>query len=232
MSHANVFFLPGLLEDADAFEGVIGGLGDIATCSVADLTRSDTIAALARQALDQAPEGPFCLAGHSMGGYVALEIMRFAPERVAKLALLNTNARPDSPEATENRKRLIALADQDFEAVNTTMLPKLMSREHLEDPVLTGTVGAMALAVGKEAFKRQQRAIIARLDSRPSLGAIRCPALVVAAREDAIMPLEVSQELAAGIPGSTLAMVEDSGHMSTIEQPAQVLRLLREWVQA
>jgi pimeloyl-ACP methyl ester carboxylesterase len=230
MSHANVFFLPGLLEDADAFQEVIGGMSDIAACSVADLTRADTIAALARQALDQAPRGPLCLAGHSMGGYVALEIMRVAPERIAKLALLNTNARPDSPEATENRKRLMALADRDFEAVNTTLLPRLMTKEHLEDPVLAGIVGAMALAVGKEAFKRQQSAIISRLDSRPSLGAIRCPTLVLAAREDAIMPLEVSQELAAGIPGSKLAMVEDSGHMSTIEQPAEVLRLVREWV--
>lgn len=232
MSHANVFFLPGLLEDADAFQEVIGGLADIATCSVADLTRADTIATLARQALDQAPGGPLCLAGHSMGGYVALEIMRFAPERIAKLALLNTNARPDSSEATENRKRLMALADQDFEAVNTTLLPRLMTRKHLEDPVLTGIVGAMALAVGKEAFKRQQRAIIARLDSRPFLAGIRCPTLVVAAREDAIMPLEVLQELAAGIPAAKLAVVEDSGHMAPIEQPAQVLGLMREWIQA
>jgi pimeloyl-ACP methyl ester carboxylesterase len=230
MSHANVLILPGLLEDADAFEEVIDGLRGVAICSVADMTRADTIAGLAKAALAQAPAGMLHLAGHSMGGYVALEIMRQAPGRVAKLALLNTNARPDSPEATENRKRLVALADKDFEAVNAALLPRLMTEEHLRDPILTGIVGAMALAVGKEAFKRQQNAIIGRVDSRPGLAGIRCPTLVVAAREDVIMPLEVLVELSSGIPGARLAIVEASGHMASLEQPRQVLALMEEWI--
>lgn len=230
MSHASVFFLPGLLEDADAFEEVIGGLREVGACSAADLTRADTIAALAREAIDQAPAGPLHLVGHSMGGYVALEIMRLCPERIARLALLNTNARPDAPESTENRKRLMAIADEDFERAYTSLMPKLMTEEHLKDPVLSGIVGSMALAAGPETFKRQQRAIIARLDSRPWLARIACPTLVVAAREDAIMPLEVLRELADGIPGARLAVVEDSGHMASIEQPEEVTRLLREWI--
>lgn len=230
MSHANVFILPGLLEDADAFEEVIDGLRELAICSVADMTRADTIAGLAKAALAQAPAGPLHLAGHSMGGYVALEIMRQAPDRVVRLALLNTNARPDSPEATENRKRLMALADKDFEAVNEALLPRLMTAEHLKDPILTGLISAMARAVGKEAFNRQQRAIIGRVDSRPRLASIRCPTLVVAAREDAIMPLEVLEELAAGISGARLAIVADCGHMASMEQPAQVLALMKEWI--
>src|SRR6185436_20050590 len=155
MSHADILFLPGLLEDADAFEQVISGLAEVATCVVADLTRADTIADLARDALRQAPAERFLLAGHSMGGYVALEIMRQAPGRVAKLALLNTHARPDTAESTANRRRLMALADRDFEAVANELMPKLMTAEHVKDPVLTGIVGAMALAVGKDAFKRQ-----------------------------------------------------------------------------
>ncbi|MGZ5031616.1 MAG: alpha/beta fold hydrolase [Usitatibacter sp.] len=230
MSHANVFFLPGLLEDADAFEEVIAGLREVAICSVADMTRADSIAGLAKAALAQAPAGPLHLAGHSMGGYVALEIMRQAPKRVAKLALLNTNARADSPEATENRKRLLALADKDFEAVNEALLPRLMTEEHLKDPNLTGLIATMARAIGKEAFKRQQRAIIGRVDSRPHLADIRCPTLVVAAREDAIMPLEVLEELAFGIPGARLATIPDCGHMASMEQPAQVLALMQEWI--
>jgi pimeloyl-ACP methyl ester carboxylesterase len=231
MSHASLFILPGLLEDADAFEAVTAGLQEIATCTFADLTRAETIADLARSALEQAPEGAFALAGHSMGGYVALEILRQAPRRVTKLALINTHARPDTPEATENRRRLMALADKDFEGVVTALLPKLMTQEHLKDPVLTGIIGAMALATGPEAFKRQQRAIIGRIDSRPHLAAIRCPTLVIAARDDQLMPVELLRELAQGIPGARLAIVDASGHMASIEQPAEVTRLLREWIE-
>lgn len=227
-----VLLLPGLLEDADLFAEVVEGLRGAADCVVADLTRADTIAALARSALEQAPEGPLLLAGHSMGGYVALEAMRQAPGRVAALALLNTHARPDSPESTENRRRLMALADSDFEAVVEALLPKLMTAAHLEDPGLTGTIGAMALATGKEAFKRQQAAIIGRIDSRPHLGAIRCPTLVVAGREDAIMPLGWLEELAGGIPGARLEVLEACGHVAPIEQPGRVAALMREWAQA
>ena len=230
MTHANLLLLPGLLEDADAFEAVIAGVADVATTVVADLTRADNRAALARSALEQAPEGPLLVAGHSMGGYVALELMRQAPDRVAKLCLLNTHARPDAPEATENRRRLMALADKDFEGVVTALLPKLMTADHLKDPILTGTIGAMALATGKEGFKRQETAIIGRIDSRPHLGDIRCPTLVVAARDDQLMPVALLEELARGIPGARLAVVEDCGHMAPLEQPEEVLALVRDWI--
>ena len=166
-----------------------------------------------------------------MGGYVALEIMRQAPERVVRLALVNTHARADSPEATENRKRLMALAEKDFPAVIAALLPKLMTEEHLRDLELTAMVSEMALAVGKEGFLKQQRAIIGRIDSRPHLGKIACPTLVVAASEDALMPVELLEELARGIPGATLGIVEDSGHMASIEQPGRVTDLLRAWLE-
>ncbi|HUP31049.1 MAG TPA: alpha/beta hydrolase [Usitatibacter sp.] len=230
MTASNVFILPGLLEDADAFAAVMRGLADVATCQVADMTRADSIAGLARSALEQAPAGPLHLAGHSMGGYVALEIMRQAPGRVAKLALLNTHARPDSPESTENRRRLLKLAETDFQAVISTLLPKLMTAEHVRDAALAGIVGGMALAVGKEAFARQQAAIIGRIDSRPHLAAIRCPTLVVAARSDQLMPVEILQEMADAIPGARLEIVEDCGHMAPMEQPREVIALLREWL--
>ena len=232
MSHASLLLLPGLLEDADAFGQVIAGLSDIAIVTVADMTRADSIAGMAQEALSQAPEGPLCLAGHSMGGYVALEIMRQAPQRVGKLALLNTHARPDTPESTENRRRLMAMAEKDFEGVASALLPKLMAPEHLKDPVLTGLIGAMALGTGKEAFIRQETAIIGRIDSRPHLKDIRCPTLVVAARHDALMPVEILEEMAKGIPDARLEVVEDSGHMASMEQPEKVLALLREWLQS
>lgn len=232
MAASPILFLPGLLEDADAFEFQIGRLGKLAPCSVADLTRAGSIAQLAKDALREAPEGRFCLAGHSMGGYVALEVMRQAPERVERLALLNTHARPDTPEATENRRRLMALAEKDFNAVIETLMPKVLAAEHACDPDMTGLITEMALSTGKEAFLRQERAIIGRIDSRPHLAGIRCPTLVVAARLDALMPVEILEELARGIPRSTLAIVERSGHTAPIEQPEEVATLLVAWLKA
>ena len=231
MPQTPLLFLPGLLEDADAFKQQVEGLHDLAACATADLTRADTIAGMAADALAQAPGDRFALAGHSMGGYVALEILRQAPRRVARVALLNTHARPDSAESTANRQRLMALAERDFPGVMQQLMPRIVARAHLADEDITGRITEMALGTGKEAFLRQERAIIARIDSRPHLGDIRCPALVVAAREDGIMPLEWLQELASGIPGARLEVVEASGHCSTLEQPERVTGLLRNWLQ-
>ena len=232
MTRTTIYILPGLLEDADGFKQVIDALADVAACVVADLTRADTIAEMAKQALEQAPQGRLSLAGHSMGGYVALEIMRTAPQRVERLALLNTNARPDSAESAENRRRLIALADRDMEAVVEALMPKLMTAEHAKDPLRTGTIGAMKMAIGKDAFKRQQEAIIGRVDSRPHLGRISVPTMVIAGREDAIMPLEWLEELARGIRGAKLEVIDRCGHMAPLEKPAEVARLMRRWIGA
>jgi pimeloyl-ACP methyl ester carboxylesterase len=225
-----LLILPGLLEDADSFHALMVGVQDVAMVRVADMTHADTIAGLARDALRQAPEGPLHLLGHSMGGYVALEIMRAAPQRVVKLALLNTHARPDSAESTENRRRLMALAERDFPGVIQALLPKLMTEAHATDAALVGIVTSMALAVGKEAFLRQQEAIIGRIDSRPHLKDIRVPTLVLAGRDDALMPLAILEELAHGIPGAKLAVIDECGHMASMEQPRAVIRLVREWL--
>jgi pimeloyl-ACP methyl ester carboxylesterase len=233
MSRANLLLLPGLLENEGGFAEVIQGLERHGiACTVADMTGADSIAGLAASALAQAPSETFLLAGHSMGGYVALEIMRRAPQRVSRLALLNTHARPDSPESIENRRRLMALAERDFDAVTETLMPKLLLPAHLGDARLRALLVAMARATGVEAFKRQQAAIIGRIDSRPHLKDIRVPTLVIAARGDAIMPVEILKELADGIPGARLAIVEDSGHMASLERPAAVLEPLREWATA
>ncbi len=164
-----------------------------------------------------------------MGGYVALEILRQAPERVDRLALLNTHARPDSAEATEGRKRLMELAERDFPAVIRTLMPKLVMDKRAAE--LSGPITEMALGCGKEVFLRQERAIIGRIDSLPHLAAIRCRTLVVAARHDALMPMEILEELAHGIRGATLAVIEDSGHMTSLERPQEVATLLREWLE-
>jgi pimeloyl-ACP methyl ester carboxylesterase len=231
MDKPTLLLLPGLLEDADAFTHQIEAMRDEVNFVVADLTRAESISDLAKQALKQAPAGSVSLAGHSMGGYVALEVMRQAPERVQRLALLNTHARPDSLESTQNRRRLMALAEKDFPAVIEALLPKLMTEEHLTDPDMTGTISEMALAVGKDAFVRQERAIIGRIDSRPHLPRIKCRTLVIASRKDALMPVSLLEELSRSISRSTLAIVEDSGHMASIERPGEVTQLLRAWME-
>ncbi len=225
-----LLLLPGLLEDAGAFETTLEALRGTTICKVADLTRAETIAELAAQALAEAPGGEFALLGHSMGGYVALEILRQAPQRVARLLLVNTHARPDTAEATQNRRRLMELAERDFPAVIQALIPKLMTTAHLADPELPGVITGMALAVGKEGFARQERAIIGRIDSRPHLAAIACPTVVVAAAEDQLMPVELLRELAQGIPGARLEIIAKSGHMAPIEQPGEFTRLVQDWL--
>src|SRR5471032_2311107 len=124
----------------------------------------------------------------------------------------------------------MALAERDFPEVIRALIPKLVAEEHASDPAMTGVITRMALATGKHAFLRQERAIIGRIDSRPHLAAIRCRTLVVAARHDALMPVEILEELARGIPGAVLAIIEESGHMASLEKPREVTRLLAAWL--
>ena len=124
----------------------------------------------------------------------------------------------------------MALAERDFPAVIQALTPRLLAPAHQQEIGMTGTISEMALGVGKEAFARQERAIIGRIDSRPHLGAIRCPTLVIAGREDQIMPLEWLQELAQGIPGARLEVIEGCGHCVDMERPAELVALIEELV--
>jgi pimeloyl-ACP methyl ester carboxylesterase len=196
---------------------------------VADLTLADSIAGMADQVLATAP-GRFSLAGLSMGGYVAFEILRRAPERVNRLALLDTQARPDTAEAAQRRRALIELAGRgQFKGVTPRLLPMLLHEDNLAGP-LAGVVTAMAERVGHAAFVRQQTAIMGRIDSRPDLGAIRVPTLVLCGDADALTPPSLAEEIARGIPDSALVVVDRAGHLTPIEQPGAVNRALIEWL--
>jgi pimeloyl-ACP methyl ester carboxylesterase len=222
--------LPGLLCDERLWRAQISALGDIAAAQVADLTGESSMSALAASALAAAPP-TFALAGLSMGGYVAQEIMRQAPERVIRLALLDTSARPDTPEQTERRKGLLALARQGkFKGVTPRLLPFLIHRSRLNDQELVGTVMAMAERVGQSAFFRQQEAIMGRPDGRGDLTRIRCPTLVLCGEEDAITPVAVHEEMARAIPAARRATIPDCGHLSTLERPDHVSAELRRWL--
>jgi len=222
--------LPGLLCDDALWAPQVAALSDIAAPTVADLTLDDTIEAMAARVLDHAPPR-FALAGLSMGGYVALAMARMAPERVVRLALLDTNARADAPEQSERRRILIALAQSGrFGEVPGLLVPALLSDPHQQDPALTGLVEDMAHRVGPLAFIRQQKAIMGRPDARPTLAAINCPTLVLCGAEDALTPPAVHEDMRDGLADARLEVVPDSGHLSTIEQPAAVSAALRTWL--
>ncbi len=223
--------LPGLLLDERLWRPQIDGLGEQAEAWVADLTRDDSIASMARRALAEAPAGRFALCGLSMGGYVAMEIMRQAPGRVERLALLDTQAIPETPEATERRAAQVRLAkDGKLALVVERLLPLELYGPQLEDAKLRELRKAMALSVGVEAFLRQIAAIIGRADSRPALAAIACPTLVLCGEQDLLTPRARHEEIAAAIRGSTLVTVPACGHLSTLEKPLEVNRALSAWL--
>jgi pimeloyl-ACP methyl ester carboxylesterase len=233
VNKASLVLVPGLLCDAALWRGQIEDLADIADGWVADVTRDDSITAMAERVLAEAPPGSLALAGLSMGGYVAQTIARLAPERVTRLALLDTSARADTPEQTARRRGLIELAEKgQFQGVTPRLLPVFLHPDRLKDKPLTEAVTAMAARVGKDAFLRQQRAIIGRIDNRPNLPAIRCPTLVLCGRQDQLTPLDWSEEIASLVPDARLAVIEECGHLSTMERVWEVSVELRQWLTA
>jgi pimeloyl-ACP methyl ester carboxylesterase len=229
-SRIPLLLLPGLLCDQALWRHQIKFLEGVAESFVPDTTRQDRIDAIARDVLASAPPH-FALAGISMGGYVAFEIMRQAPQRVLKLCLLDTSARADTPEQGERRRLLLAMSKAgQFKGVTPRLLPVLIHPDRIHDAKLTEGIISMAERVGREAFQNQQTAIMNRIDSRPDLKSIRCPTQVLGGREDAITPPDILREVADGIPGARLDMIENCGHLSPLERPDAVNELMRRWL--
>jgi pimeloyl-ACP methyl ester carboxylesterase len=198
--------------------------------TVANHIRDDNMGAIARRILAEAPPR-FALAGHSMGGYIAFEIVRQAPDRVGKLALLNTQARPDTPEATARRRVQIGRAQAgEYHAVLDELFPNFVHPSRDGDSALRKLVHDMGDDVGVEAFVRQQTAIMGRADSRPTLARIECPTLVLSGDEDNTIPNSLSKEIAGGIHGARLVILPNCGHLSQVEQPEAVAAALVDWL--
>lgn len=227
---SDLVLVPGLLCNRELWAYQSANLAHVVRITVADVTQDRSIAAMAQRLLVAAPP-VFSIAGLSMGGYVAQEVMRQAPERVTRLALLDTSARPDSDEQMVRRRGLIDLSTKgQFRGVTPRLLPLLIHPERLDETLLVTRITAMAEDVGQAGFVRQQTAIMGRIDGRPSLAKIKCPTVVIGGADDLITPPEVMREIAALVPSASCHLLPECGHLSTMEEPEAVTALLAAWL--
>jgi len=228
--------LPGLLCDRAVWQHQLAGLGDLADCTSVEWSEEDSLVEMARTALRQAP-GRFSVAGHSMGGRVALEVLRLAPERVVRIALFNTGYQPRPQDAAgeeEKRGRLALLAlarSEGMRAMATQWLPPMIHPDRRTDTALVSTIIDMFARKTPDTFAAQIRALLERPDATGVLEQIRCPALVLTGQEDGWSPPARHADIAARIPGSQLVVIPECGHMLTLERPGDVTAALRAWLQ-
>ena len=228
--------LPGLLCDEAVWQGQIDALRDVAQSTCMDWGRLDSILAMAERVLRLAPP-EFSLAGHSMGGRVAFQVVRMVPQRVQRLALFNTGADakpPGEPGVLEEQKRrsLLEIAKtQGMRAFAMAWLPPMMKPGRMADKALVDSIVAMLERKTPEIYEMQMLALLARPDARSVLPTIKCPTLLLTGREDSWSPPARHQEMAAAIPNSRVVVVPDSGHMAPMEQPQAVAQAMREWLQ-
>src|SRR4051812_16800891 len=225
-----ILLVPGLVSSPRIFTPLMPALWRLGPVTVANHIRDDNLGAIARRILAEAPPR-FALAGHSMGGYIAFEILRQAAERVAKLALINTQARPDTAEATARRHGMIARTEKgEDRAVLDELFPGFVHPSRQGDADLHQLIYDMGDDIGPEAFIRQQTAMVSRPDSRPTLAWIRCPTLVLTGDQDNTIPNSLSMEMASGIPAAKLVVLPNCGHLPQWEQAQATEDALTEWL--
>ena len=226
--------LHGLLNDERVWGPVAERLRDRAEIRIPNLRRQDTMAQMADDAwasIAEVPAAtPVALAGFSMGGYVAQQMLADAPRPVAALALIDTSCRPEAPDNIPVREATMAALRQDANAETLAIIRRGVHPDHLGDAGLIQRGQRIMLDVGAEAAIGQLRAIIGRTDHRALLATLRMPTLVLCGRTDQVTPLARSQEAAALIPGAVLAIVEQAGHWAPLEQPEEVAQHMRRWL--
>jgi len=237
MALPHLLLLPGLACDAEVWKHQARALAEVTSVEVADYGSCDSLPEMARVAIARAPES-FAVAGHSMGGRVALEILRRAPERVAGLALLDTAYQPWMPgEAGEREKAeragYVKIAQsQGMRAMARQWLQKMVHPSRLKDAPLIDSIVEMFGRKSPEIFAGQIKALLARPDAGPVLAGARCPTLVMCGREDAWSVLEVHRRMAALVQHSRLVVIENCGHMAPMERPEAVTAAIAGWLES
>ena len=226
-----IVLVPGLLCSEEIFAPQLPALWPHGPVQIANTLEGETLPEMATLILAAAPPR-FALVGVSMGGYLALEIMRQAPERVEKLALVCTSARPDTPEQTAARRKMLDQACAvGFERFLALGADALTHPSRKGEPALNTISIRMGRAVGLEGFARQTEAVIARADSRPLLAEIKVPTMIVVGDADPLTPAALSEEMATAIAGAKLVVAEQCGHVITLERPEIVNAALVEWLE-
>lgn len=227
-----VVLVPGFMASPRFYSAQLPELWRFRPVTIADHTHDDSMAEIATRILATAPPR-FALIGHSMGGYIAFEIMRQAADRVARLALLDTAAPADTAEQTQKRKAQIErIQSGGFDELVADLFPAFVHPSRVNDQALRDCMRAMAHDNGPDASVRQLTAMMHRPDSRPTLAIIRCPTLVIVGDADAPTPPARAEEIAAGIAKARLVVIPECGHMTAIEQPDAVTRALLDWMNA
>lgn len=225
-----LYLLSGLLCDHTVWQAQIDALKDIRDIHAVDFQGFNDLTAMAESVLSQAPD-VFALAGHSMGARVALEIVRLAPDRVERLALLDTGTHPVKAGEKEARKKLLDLARKHgMEALADQWLPPMMSPKNVLNTSLLEPLKAMVRSMSVETFEGQVRALLNRPDASLGLALIQCPTLIGVGREDAWSNLAQHESMADAIEHSRLVIFERSGHMAPYEAPISVSTSMREWL--
>jgi pimeloyl-ACP methyl ester carboxylesterase len=225
-----VVMVPGLNCSARVYAQQVPALWQFGPVQIADHRRGSSMAAIAKSVLDAAPPR-FALVGFSMGGYISLEILRQAKERVMRLALIDTAAAADRPEQTSRRHAGIALTREGKTAEREEALwPLLVHESRLKDDAVRNVVKEMHQETGSEVWINQQTAIMGRADSRPLLKDLKMETLIVVGDSDQLTPPAAAKEMHELVAGSRLDVIPNCGHMSTLERPDRVTKLLVEWI--
>lgn len=225
MTRPRIVLVPGFMCDEELWRDQLPALWEIGDCHVADITQADSLAEMARGILDANP-GPFRLAGFSLGGYVAQEVLRQAPERVERLALIDTSMKADTALKRAQRDQLsqAAMAPGQFAGMTRNLLRSYVAAVNLNDEALAQRILGMTRRLGRDVFIRQNAVL--RGDGSDVLAAFSRPTLVLCGRDDAITPLEIHLEMSGLMAGSRLVVIDDCGHMAPMERPGDVTREL------
>ena len=236
MAKTPLLLIPGLLCSPRLYAAQVAALQDRAEIVVPDWRRAplavwDTWESAARWIVDQMPLGKFAMAGLSLGGMLAVEIMQFAADRVTRLALLDTGMRSqDETERAIRRARIRLATEGHFKLVLGLQLSRFIPAYRLPDKGLVDEVMAMCNEIGVDIYRRQEELAAIRADRRPDLPRIKCPTIVVCGRDDAATPLFLSEEMAKAIPAAALVVIEQCGHLVTMEKPEETNEILKLWL--
>ncbi|MGS2722199.1 alpha/beta fold hydrolase [Porticoccus sp. GXU_MW_L64] len=226
----SLILVPGILCDEWVWQHQVKALANVVDIAVADLRGHNCLSSMAEAILQQAPD-QFALAGHSMGGRVALEMMRLAPQRITRLALLDTGVHSTTEAEYSKRSAQNQTArQQGMGTIVDSWIAGMVHSDRVTDTALISGIRDMLLRMTPQDLANMNTAMLSRSDATPLLAQISCPTLFLCGRQDSYSPLVRHRQMAAMVPGARLAVIEGCGHMTTLERPHEVTACLRNWL--